>query len=983
MAAAILRAETLPPPAAGPIDFETQIRPLFEARCVKCHGPEKQKGGWRADLKAEALTAGDNYAPNIHPGKSAESPLIRFVAGLEPDMKMPAKGDPLTPAEIGLLRAWIDQGALWPEAKPEVSALDWWSLQPLKRPAVPGSGNPLDVFIGAKLGEQHLAGSPEADRRTLIRRATFDLIGLPPKPEEVAAFIDDADPRAYEKLIDRLLASPQYGERWARHWLDVVRYGETHGYDKDQPRHHSWPYRDYVIRAFNEDKPYARFVQEQLAGDALFPGTRDGIEALGFIAAGPWDLIGHMEVPESKTDGKIARNLDRDDMVSNAMNTFASVTVQCARCHNHKFDKFITQQEYYGLQSIFSALDRADKPYDLDPALGLKRADLSSRRKEITTERDAWRTAAETAAGAPLAELKKQLAVLTKPQPGKSSKAEAYGYHSAISPQQDVPKWVQVDLGSAIAIGKVVMHPCKDDFNKIGEGFGFPVRFKVELSSDPAFAKEVTAIADETAADFANPRVQLVSYNGNGQSARYVRVTATKLAPRKEDFIFALGELEVLDVTGKNLANAAAVSALDSIEAPPRWRKTNLTDGYYAGADLPGGPEERQRLEQQIADSTVRAMPPQTRRDYEAAQTEIQRLEAELNKLPAPHFVYAGTVHSGAGAFAGTGGNGGRPRPIFLLHRGDVNSPREPALPGALPIFVGEPAQFDLPAEAPEGQRRAALAKWLTQERNPLTWRSIVNRVWQYHFGRGLVETANDFGKMGRLPSHPELLDWLAVEFRDGGQSLKGLHRLIMTSATYRQASGANPAAEAIDADNRLLWRANRRKLEAEAVRDSVLAVSGKLDLTMGGPSFQDFVIDQPAHSPHYEYKLHDPADPKAQRRSIYRWIVRSQPQPFLTTLDCADPSMSVEKRNESVSALQALALMNNALMLRGAQDLAARLEHESNTLEAQLARGYQLAFSRSPSAPEATAVAGYAREHGLANACRVILNLNEFVFVD
>lgn len=995
-AAEKLDLSKLPPPAERAVDFDKDIKPIFEARCVKCHGPEKQKGGWRADMKSAALNDGDNYAPNIRPGKSAESPMIHFVAGLDPDVKMPAKGEPLTREEIGLLRAWVDQGAVWPEAIAQSNPLDWWSLKPLHRPEVPkigGVSNPIDAFIRTRLAEKKLSPSAEADRRTLVRRLFFDLTGLPPKPEEIDAFVADPDPRAYEKLVDRLLASPQYGERWARHWLDVVRYGETHGYDKDQPRNNAWPYRDYVIRAFNEDKPYTRFVQEQIAGDALFPGTRDGVEALGFIAAGPWDLIGHMEVPETKTDGKIARNLDRDDMVSNTMNTFASLTVQCARCHNHKFDKFITQENYYGLQAVFAALDRANKTYDFDPSVAQRRGNLEARLKSLTAQREELRKAAATIAGAPLVDVEKQLAALQRPAPGNVSKAEAYGYHSQISTAQGAMKWVQVDLGKSVALSKVVLHPCKDDFNQIGEGFGFPVRFKVEVADDPNFANGVTLIGDQTQEDFANPRLKPVSFSVNGQAVRYVRVTATKLAPRKDDYIFALAEVAAFDVTAQNVALGANVTSLDSIEAPPRWRKTNLTDAYYPGANLAGEPELIAKLTEERDRMVANAMTAENRESYANVGRELTAVQSEIAALPPAHMVFAGTVHTGTGAFVGTGASGGKPRIIQLLHRGDVNSPREIVNAGAVPIIADRPASFDLSPDAPEGERRAALARWLTDSGNPLTWRSIVNRVWQYHFGRGLVDSPNDFGRMGQLPTHPELLDWLAVEFRDGGQSIKQLHRLIVTSATYRQASvsDASPTAAApesrraleIDADNRYLWHMNRRRIEAEAVRDSVLSVAGKLDLTMGGPSFRDFVIEQPAHSPHYEYRLHDADDPKSHRRSVYRWIVRSQPQPFLTTLDCADPSMSVEKRNESLSALQALALLNNQLMVVMAKHFAARLEQETSGADAQIVRGFQLALGRTPRPDEVESLSAFTRQYGLPNTCRFILNLNEFVFVD
>lgn len=336
-----------------------------------------------------------------------------------------------------------------------------------------------------------------------------------------------------------------------------------------------------------------------------------------------------------------------------------------------------------------------------------------------------------------------------------------------------------------------------------------------------------------------------------------------------------------------------------------------------------------------------------------------------------------------------------------MLARGNVLKPGKEVGPGALSGVSELPARFELPAAAAEGERRAALARWIVDRRNPLTWRSIVNRVWQYHFGRGIVDTPNDFGRNGAKPTHPELLDWLAAEFRDGGdhlkaQSLKSLHRLIVTSATYRQASsGRTPGAgrredgvvvepALVDADNRLLWRMNRRRIDAESLRDSLLLLGGKLDRSMYGPSFQDFVIDKPQHSPHYEYHLHDPDDPKSHRRSIYRFIVRSQPQPFMTTFDCADPSMQVDRRNESLSPLQALALLNNGLTVTMAGHFAARLQRTGGSdLAACVARGFYETTGRPATAAERAPLTAYAAKHGLAAACRVLLNLNEFMFID
>jgi len=888
----------------------------------------------------------------------------------------------------------------------KASSTDWWSLKPLVRPAVPPianrglpTGNPIDAFIRAKLAEQNLQPSPEAEPRGLIRRLYFGLLGLPPKPEEVEAFVRECSngnrDSATGALVDKLLASPHYGERWARHWLDVVHYGDTHGYDKDKPRPNAWPYRDYVIRAFNEDRPYARFIQEQLAGEVLFPGTRDGVEALGFIAAGPWDFIGHAEVPESKIDGKIARHLDRDDMVVNTFQTFNSLTVGCAQCHDHKFDP-IPQRDYYRLHAVFAALDRADKKYFADAKLTARFAELEHQQRTLTAKRTALETKLKTAAGKELEALDQQIEAASKAKGGMPAE---HGYHSAISPTQDAAKWVQVDLGRSVAIDRVVLRGCYDDFNKIGAGFGFPVRFKVEASEEEpergrpgpqpgnpvaaaadAGVRAPAVLADHTAKDFANPGTAPQTFKGTGATARFIRITATKLAPRQNDFILALAELEVFDTRGSNVAAKATVAALDSIEAGPRWRKSNLTDGIAPPTDnapvLAALRAQRAALLAKFTDDKSRA-------ELAALTKDLEQVAAELKQFPKPDVVYAGTVHYGTGAFAGTGPGGGRPRAIAVLHRGDVKQPRDEATPAAPGYLSGLPGDFALPAGHSEGERRAALAKWLSSSDNPLTWRSLVNRVWQYHFGRGLVETPNDFGRNGALPTHPELLDWLACEFRDSGGSLKRLHRLIVTSATYGQSSATSALRRAADAENRYLSHQNRRKLDAEAVRDATLFVAGKLNPQLGGPAFQDFIIEKPEHSPHYQYHLHDPEDPKSHRRSVYRFLVRSQTQPFMTTLDCADPSMQVGKRNESVSALQALALLNNGLMVTMAKHFAAQLDAGGGGLPAKVDRAFRQALSRPPTPEEQANLTTYAQQHGLANACRVLFNLNEFAFVD
>jgi len=1045
---------------------------------------------------------------------------------------------------------------------------DWWSWKPLAITKVPegDKSNPVDRFIVSKLKEQGLLVSGQADRRVLIRRLYYDLWGLPPTPQEIKDFIKDSDSRAYEKLVDKLLFSPRYGERWARHWLDVVHYGETHGYDKDQPRPNAWPYRDYVIRAFNEDKPYSKFIKEQIAGDLLWPDTVDGIVATGFISAGPWDLIGHAEVPESKIDGKVARHLDRDDMVTTTMNAFTSLTVQCAQCHDHKRDP-VTMEHYYSLQSVFAALDRADRPYDVKAGVALKRKNLTENKKEIEQSVKENKNRIDASFSPEVLSLQRKIKSIEEKQKATQiGRSDRHGYHSQVSTDQETKKWVQVDLGAERKITDIVLAGA-DEYGF--SDFGFPHRFRLETSNDLEF-KESVIIADKTDLDFPRPGSGPVLFSGVDSFARYVRLTATKLwsrrkkgEPKTNDWIFAMGELAV--ISDETLLEVKEVTALDSIEAGKAWGKANLVDGIYGNhsleslvaseksksngyhsafakevntrkwvqielpkvqsidkiiiypayptdfnPDAPGfGFPERfkillsDREDMTGADTIIN----QTNADYDnpgaepvifkinpksgrylrleatklnhpkgsggpmlalsemrifSGSAEISRntkvtaldsidsglwhkknlvdgytsrriivddvtegllrfarskpnenlkalrlklddlkkvstdpklieeqkrlakslvsINSQLNGLPKPKMVYAGTVHSGNGTFKGRGHTGGKPRDIFVLHRGSVTDPRDPVNPGTVPgIVSGMPHQFKLSNDHKEGDRRIALAEWISHKENTLTWRSIVNRVWHYHFGRGIVDTPNDFGRIGSKPTHPQLLDWLAVWFRDNGGSIKDLHRLILNSATYKQVSNHHQGNAAIDISNKHLWRQNRRRLDAESLRDTVLVVSGKMNFEMGGPSFKDFVIEKPQHSPHYQYHKYDPDDPLTHRRSVYRFIVRSQPQPFMDTFDCADPSQLVDKRGETTTALQALALLNNNFMVKMSQRFAENVSKSSNPVR----EAFEMALSRIPSKDELDLLNSYEKRHGLAATCRIIFNLNEFSFID
>jgi hypothetical protein len=864
-----------------------------------------------------------------------------------------------------------------------------WAFQPIAihsppslSPA-PSPPNPIDAFILSTLRQKDLTPSPQADRRTLIRRVSYDLTGLPPSPQEIADFEADPAPDAYEKLVDRLLASPRYGERWARHWLDTVHYGDTHGYDKDKIRLHAWPYRDYVVRAFNQDKPYDRFVKEQLAGDVLYPDSTDGIVALGMIAAGPFDAVGQLEVRDGTIDKTITRNLDRDDMVTTVMNTFVSLTVQCARCHNHKFDP-ISQEDYYSLQAVFAGVDRADRLYDAEPRTSQQRLALTRQIAELQTKIAGLELRIPSSIARKVAEIDRQVGQIQTNR--NSAERPEYGYHSAVAPTQETTKWVQVDLGEPTPVSQVVLIGAHDSFNHIGDGFGFPERFKIEASQDPAFLSGVVTIVDHTADDFPNPGVRPQHFATNELVAQYIRVTATKLAPRLNDFIFAMGEMSVVSPAGNNAALHKRVTALDSIEAPVRWSKKNLVDGiYFPGAD-PVYQDQISALLETRRVALEHAFDPATRDELKNARQAKSAAAERLKSLPEPMVAFAATSDfAPSGSFTPTHG---KARPIHLLNRGSEKSPGKEVGPGTVSCLKDLTCRFDIAPDADESQRRAALATWVVDARNPLTWRSIVNRVWQYHFGHGIVDSPSDFGKMGATPTHPELLDFLAAQFRDGGpwiktpRSLKALHRLIVTSQTYRQSSAGNPENEKLDSSNQYLWRMNRDRLSAEAIRDTVLLVSGQLDLTMGGPGYMAFGF-RDDHSPHYKYAEYNPDDAATHRRSIYRLIVRSVPDPFMETLDCADPSQLVPRRNETLTPLSALALLNDKFMVRMSEHFAQRVRSETPDLHAQVERVYQLALGRSPTAAESQILISLAQKDGLESVCRLVFNTNEFLFVD
>ena len=980
--------------AAARIDFARGVRPILAARCAGCHGAGKQKGGLRLDTSAWIRKGG---ASGAILGPAATSLLLRHVAGDADLERMPPEGEPLTAAQITTLRRWIEQGASLPadpkdgDSKGAASPL----FGPLMKPTVPKlegaakewARTPIDAFIGAKLAANGLRPAPAADLRTLARRVSIDLVGLPPTPEELAQLFGDSAPGAYERYVDKLLASPRHGERWARHWLDVARYADSHGQDQDRFRPNAWPYRDYLIRSFNADKPYARFVREQIAGDAAYPGEAEALVATGFLAAGPWDESGLRDINENSIDREIARYLDRDDIVTGTMTAFTGLTAHCARCHDHKFDP-ITQEDYYALQAVFAGIDKAERAYDADPKLGAKRTALAAELERVRGLKGksdpALATPEDEKAIAALEEEWRRSEgrwIALEPETWTSkhgASLKALLDRSILSvgtaPDRDVYTVTATTRRKGIAALRLELL-CDDTLPHQGPGRCHngnlhlsEIRVTAHPEGKPEQAKAVKlkgAFADFDQAGWGVPR----AIDGDPTTAWGIYPEVGK--PHQATFEFD----QPAGFEGGTIFKVELDQLHGGVHLIGRFRLSVTT--------APPGREIAKPVPGEIA--KILATPAAERRPVQRAELarwlRERRLTAELAALPPIARVYCGTNRFAAdGSFKPAT----TPRPVRLLQRGEIGKPGEVVPPGTVAALAGSQARFALKNGNDEGARRLALADWIASRDNPLTWRVIVNRVWHHHFGKGIVDTPNDFGGMGGTPSHPEMLDWLAATFRDDGGSLKRLHRLIVTSAVYRQAARHDDAAAAKDADNRLLWRSNRRRLDAESLRDAVLLASGRLDETMYGPPAQQFLSKPGIHvTPEADYDRFDVDAPAARRRSVYRFIFRTRPDPMLEALDCPDASQSAPVRSTSLGAPQALVLWNNKFMLRQAEHLAALAERQANNPAERVSILCERLLGRTPSPPESRDWGEYAAKHGLANLCRVLLNSSEFAFVD
>ncbi|MBL8822267.1 MAG: DUF1549 domain-containing protein [Planctomycetia bacterium] len=897
---------------AQSVSFESEVAPILKARCIRCHSGEHPKGD--LDLSTEkGLQQGGSSGKVVSESREQPGLLWEMVE----QKRMPPK-EQLSDNELRILKNWLEKGSPWRgpalqvASKPTVSlraGKDWWSLQPINKVSLPTVKqqawirNEIDHFILHQLESRGLSPSAEADRRTYIRRVTFDITGLPPTPSEIDAFVRDTSDQAYETLVDRLLASPRYGERWGRHWLDVVRFAESHGYETNELRRNAWPYRDWVIRALNEDKPFDRFVQEQLAGDVVAAGDLANEVATGFLVGGTHDVVGN-QTPEGMAQ---QRQDDLYDMVSTTGSAFLGLTLNCARCHDHKFDP-ISQKEYYSMQSFFAGVQHGARDV-ANPAVKLQLDKLMTERKSLNQH---------------LMEYKKL--VSNSGPPNSVLNTEVFDAVQA--------RFVRMTINKT----KINDEPCIDEF---------------EIYAGDINVAHVSMRAKPTASsEYPNSDIHRIVHLNDGLPGNSKSWISNE--PGKGWLQIEWPTPVVIDriVWGRDRNNQF---------------QDRLAVKYQLESSLDGSNwkllcTEADRMKRPVAKD-------QQQQSYEmkSHEAKLASLNTKIRDMESQLQVYCGVFK--------------KAEPVHLLKRGDPMMKQEEVPPSSIEA-LGIP--ISIQKNATDQQRRLALANWIADRRNPLPARVMVNRVWHYHFGTGIVNTPSDFGFNGGKPSHPELLDWLAYQFHENQGRLKPLHRMIVLSATYRQSSQPDQAAVArnssIDADNRLLWKAPRRRLEAEAIRDTILSVSGNLDLTMGGPGYDlwkysNYVVV-------FEQQKMLPAN--AYRRMVYQFKPRTQQDSTFGSFDCPDGTLTMPKRNSSTTALQALNLLNSPFMIQQSSILAGRLKKKAGMQsEAQMKLAFRLALGRLPTPKEEAICLAIIHEHGLEAFCRALLNSNEFIYID
>lgn len=927
-------------------ELESRARLILEKRCVTCHNPELKTSSLVLSTREGALKGGSRGVPALVPSHPEQSLLLQRIGAGE----MPP-GNPLPPEERDILREWIQAGAPWssdivrtPSARPRAGP-DWWSLQPLRAVQAPDTAglpahwarSPIDRLIYARLKEKGLEPAPPADRRTFVRRATLDLLGLPPTPEEVEAFVGDRREDAYEKLIDRLLASPHYGERWGRHWLDVVRFGESHGYEQNHLRDQAWHYRDYVIRSFNEDKPFTRMIVEQIAADQLAPNDPAVEVATGFLVAGVHDTVGIANI-----EGELQKRAnDLDDMVATTAQAFLGLTVHCARCHDHKFDP-IAQADYYRMQASFAGVQHGER--ELVTAEERKRhrvlkEPLSKKLEAVKL----WIEALKIQGEPRVEQRREEIAARYRPP------INSQGTEERFSPVR--ARFVRMTILETYNNGP----PALDELEIWTDGFS-PVN--TALASRGAKASARATRSDGAGATFYHveylndakfDNVWICAERGTGQVA--IELPSLQTISR---IVWSRDRLGANQ--GRHLNMVPTQYVFEVSDDGRQWRK--LID---SSDRLPYSEAEREEL------FLLAVLTEEEQKEWQDLKRRKKELEEQLAAVPKLPTAYLGIFKQPEEA-------------TQLNRRGNPMDKGEIVAPGSLTTLKPILPEYVLDPKAPEGERRLALARWIADDRNALTARVLANRLWHYHFGRGLVATPSDFGFNGERPSHPELLEWLAARVIELGWRLKPLHREIMLSATYRQSARHDARLAQIDSEAHYLWRFPPRRLDGEAVRDAVLTVSGMLDRTFGGPGFRlyKYTVDNVA-----TYYALDTFGKETFRRSLYHQAARSVKVDLLGPFDCPDSTLPAPKRVVTTSPLQALSLQNNSFMIDQARFMAERLLRDvGSDPAAQVQRAYLLAFGRPVKPQELDAALELIGRHGLFVFCRALFNTNEFVYV-
>ncbi len=930
--------------------FEADVAPVLSLKCVRCHHPENLKGGLDLTTRAQAIRGGDQ-GTSLVPGKPFQSPLyVRCISKPNEKPEMPESGEPLTETEANALRDWITDGAQWPESIVLKNGArgdgEFWAFLEIRG----GEGNDrrdayptgIDGFVDAKLRELGLERNEPAEPRTLIRRMTYDLTGLPPTPEEVERFVHAAErdrEAAIEALIDRLLESPHYGEHWGRHWLDVIRFGESRGYERNEIITNLWPFRDYIIRSFNADKPFDQLIVEHLAGDVIGKDQPEIEIGSAFLVAGPYDDVGNQDAMAAAQ----IRADQMDEMIRATSEAFMGLTLGCARCHDHKFDP-ITTQDYYALFATFAgtkhgprevatAAEREQRKSRLEP--------LQSSRKDAVAEKEKLEAEINDRAKQAEAEL-----ATTWQRP----RVSRYGTEERFPP-------VTAQHVRMRVFGTDTKDPNQRQFkldefevwtdesnprNVACARNGGTATGTSKAAQDFAGAYSVELVIDEKFGERWHPNVsELVVHFAKPESINRIFFSSDRLKGLGEDHSLTtfVGDYRI----EVSLDEKTWTEVAHSFDRVP-----------------PSDPRKLSRLREAV-------ITPHDTEILAKLNKEIQRLDRAIAQIPTLPVWWVGNHESAPGPFA-------------IYQGGNPQRRGEEIWPASLSVLKRLPSAYQLDATHDEGARRLALARWLTAPDHPLTSRVIANRVWHYHFGRGIVATPSDFGFMGARPTHPELLDWLARYLQDHQWHLKSLHRLIMSSKTYQQSSHWREAAAKLDGDSQWLWRFPPRRFQAEEIRDTMLAVSGQLNTQMGGPGFKLYEYQQDNVA---TYVPLDHPGRETYRRSVYHHNARAARVDVLTDFDCPDPAFAEPRRAATITPVQALTMMNHPFVIDMATAFAKRLENDTSDPHTRIERAFLLAYGRKPTDTEVKQGMQIAADVGLRALTRAIFNSSELITLD